>query len=170
MEVLTMRKLFANALLVVLLCATAWGQEGRSERAPVPRPFTKSCVTKAANVADVYTPDEAKRAFADRAKDVFVFHGLSSLPNGSRISPYFIEMVPVLAAPDRGVDSLTSEQIAGILTASITDWSQVGGKPGAIKIYLHGGELQRKSFAKFVETLRLKPGDIAQARVTYQQS
>src|SRR5437762_997104 len=100
MEVLTMRRLFANALLVVLLCAAARGQEGRSESAPVPRPFTKSCFTKPANVADVYTPDEAKRAFADRTKDVFVFHGLSSLPERSSVSPYFIEMVPLLAAPD----------------------------------------------------------------------
>jgi len=46
-----------------------------------------------------------------------------------------IDMIAVIVNEANGVDSLTMEQVEGIFTGDITDWSQVGGKPGKITAY-----------------------------------
>jgi phosphate transport system substrate-binding protein len=46
-----------------------------------------------------------------------------------------VDMIAVVVNEANGVKSLTKEQIEGIFTGSITDWSEVGGKAGKINAY-----------------------------------
>jgi phosphate transport system substrate-binding protein len=46
-----------------------------------------------------------------------------------------LDGVLVLAAPGNPVKSLSMEQVAGIFSGAITDWTAVGGQPGRIQVY-----------------------------------
>ncbi|MGC6426981.1 MAG: phosphate ABC transporter substrate-binding protein [Akkermansiaceae bacterium] len=45
------------------------------------------------------------------------------------------DMIAVVVNKDNGVKNLTLKQVEGIFTGDITDWSEVGGKPGKISAY-----------------------------------
>jgi phosphate transport system substrate-binding protein len=45
------------------------------------------------------------------------------------------DMIAVIVNDKNGVRDLTVKQIEGIFTGDITDWSEVGGKAGAISVY-----------------------------------
>ncbi|MGE9268618.1 MAG: phosphate ABC transporter substrate-binding protein [Verrucomicrobiales bacterium] len=45
------------------------------------------------------------------------------------------DMIAVVVNKDNGVRDLTLKQVEGIFTGDITDWSEVGGKPGKISAY-----------------------------------
>ncbi len=45
------------------------------------------------------------------------------------------DMIAVVVNKANGVRDLTVKQIEGIFTGDITDWSEVGGKAGAISVY-----------------------------------
>ena len=45
------------------------------------------------------------------------------------------DMIAVIANKGNAVRGLTLKQIEGIFTGDITDWSEVGGKPGKISVY-----------------------------------
>lgn len=46
-----------------------------------------------------------------------------------------VDMIAVIVNEANGVKKLTKEQVKGIFTGSVTDWSEVGGKAGTIKVY-----------------------------------
>ncbi len=46
-----------------------------------------------------------------------------------------IDMIGVVVNEKNRVDELSIEQVEGIFTGEITDWSEVGGKPGKINAY-----------------------------------
>ncbi|MBT8045256.1 MAG: phosphate ABC transporter substrate-binding protein [Verrucomicrobiae bacterium] len=46
-----------------------------------------------------------------------------------------VDMIAVIVNEANGVKELTKEQIEGIFTGTITDWSEVGGKAGKINAY-----------------------------------
>ena len=46
-----------------------------------------------------------------------------------------VDMIAVIVNEANGVKKLTKDQIAGIFTGTITDWSEVGGKAGTINVY-----------------------------------
>lgn len=46
-----------------------------------------------------------------------------------------VDMMAVIVNEGNGVDNLTLKQVEGIFTGDITDWSEVGGKPGKIAAY-----------------------------------
>lgn len=46
-----------------------------------------------------------------------------------------VDMIAVIVNEANGVKKLTKDQIAGIFTGTITDWSEVGGKAGKINVY-----------------------------------
>lgn len=46
-----------------------------------------------------------------------------------------VDMIAVVVNEANGVQELTTEQVAGIFTGAITDWSEVGGKAGSINVY-----------------------------------
>ena len=52
--------------------------------------------------------------------------------NGAVENIVALDGVAVVVNPENGVTDLTVEQIAKIFTGEITDWSEVGGDPGAI--------------------------------------
>ncbi len=49
--------------------------------------------------------------------------------------PFAIDGVAVAVHPSNPVKSLTKEQVAAIYTGAVTDWKDLGGKPGAIDVY-----------------------------------
>lgn len=46
-----------------------------------------------------------------------------------------VDMIAVIVNEANGVKKLTKEQVAGIFTGTVTDWSEVGGKAGKINVY-----------------------------------
>ena len=46
-----------------------------------------------------------------------------------------IDMIAVIVNEGSSVKSLTKKQIEGVFTGEITDWSELGGKQGAISVY-----------------------------------
>ncbi len=46
-----------------------------------------------------------------------------------------VDMIAVIVNEANGVDDLSLEDIEAIFTGEITDWSEVGGKPGPIGVY-----------------------------------
>jgi len=57
--------------------------------------------------------------------------------NGRTLKPTIVayDGIAVIINSANGVSALTKKQVEGIFTGEITDWSAVGGKPGAISIY-----------------------------------
>jgi len=51
------------------------------------------------------------------------------------VIPLVVSPLVILADANNPVDSLTTAQLAGIYTGTITDWAQVGGSPGPITAY-----------------------------------
>ncbi len=46
-----------------------------------------------------------------------------------------VDMIAVVVNEANGVKALTKDQVAGIFTGEISDWSEVGGNPGKIAVY-----------------------------------
>jgi len=46
-----------------------------------------------------------------------------------------IDMIAVIVNEGNSVKNLTKKQIEGVFTGEITNWSELGGKPGAISVY-----------------------------------
>ncbi|HVZ40425.1 MAG TPA: phosphate ABC transporter substrate-binding protein [Candidatus Kapabacteria bacterium] len=66
--------------------------------------------------------------------------------------------IGIYVNPDNPVQSLTTEQLRGIYSGTITDWKDVGGKPGAIILY--GRENSSGTYVFFKEHV-LNKGDFA---------
>jgi len=56
------------------------------------------------------------------------------------IRPYGIDALVFIVNKDNPVDNLTTEQLIGIYTGKITDWSEVGGNQGPIVAYQRNQE------------------------------
>ena len=61
----------------------------------------------------------------------------AALANGRTLKPTIVayDGIAVIVNTANPVSKLTKKQIEGIFTGAIKDWSEVGGKPGAISIY-----------------------------------
>jgi len=45
-----------------------------------------------------------------------------------------LDIIVVIVHPDRGIDDLSADQVKGIFTGAITDWSQVGGAAAPVTV------------------------------------
>ncbi len=61
--------------------------------------------------------------------------GLDDMRAAGRQHVLGLDALMILTAPGNTVSALTIRQVSDIFAGKITDWSQVGGKPGKIKIY-----------------------------------
>ncbi len=71
----------------------------------------------------------SRRAFATEVS--------AAVANGRTLKPTIVayDGIGVIVNSSNSVSALTKKQVEGIFTGEITDWSQVGGKPGPISIY-----------------------------------
>lgn len=72
----------------------------------------------------------SSRDVKDKEKNAFVAKGQSL---EEHVAGW--DMIAVVVNERNGVRKLTTKQIEGIFTGDISDWSEVGGKPGAISVY-----------------------------------
>lgn len=72
----------------------------------------------------------SSREAKDSEKNEFIAKGRQLVEH---VAAY--DMIAVIVNEANGVRNLTLKQIEGIFTGDITDWQQVGGKPGAISAY-----------------------------------
>jgi len=72
----------------------------------------------------------SSRNVKDSEKDEFTAKGLEIK---DWIAAY--DMIGVIVNEANGVENLTLEQVEGIFTGDITDWSEVGGEAGEISVY-----------------------------------
>ena len=72
----------------------------------------------------------SSRAVKSQEKDKFASKGQELIEHVAGI-----DMIAVIVNEANGVKSLTREQVEGIFTGAITDWSEIGGKAGKINAY-----------------------------------
>ena len=72
----------------------------------------------------------SSRGIKSSEKDNFASSGKEALEHVAGV-----DMIAVIVNEANGVKSLTKEQVEGIFTGNITDWSEVGGKAGTINAY-----------------------------------
>ena len=78
---------------------------------------------------------------------------------GFAVQPHVLALdgILVLVSPNNPVNQLSLEQIAKIFAGELTDWAQVGGAPGEIKLYARDGK--SGTYDTF-DTLVLKPANV----------
>ena len=78
---------------------------------------------------------------------------------GRAVQPHVLALdgILVLTSPNNPVNQLTLNQIAKIFSGELTDWAQVGGNPGEIKLYARDGK--SGTYDTF-DTLVLKPASV----------
>ena len=72
----------------------------------------------------------SSRSVKDTEKDQFTAKGQSLEEHVAGV-----DMIAVIVNAANGVTELSKDQVAGIFTGTITDWSEVGGTPGEISVY-----------------------------------
>jgi len=72
----------------------------------------------------------SSRSVKDEEKEMFTSKGQELKEHVAAV-----DMIAVIVNEANGIEDLTLEQVEGIFTGDITDWSQVGGKPGKITAY-----------------------------------
>lgn len=72
----------------------------------------------------------SSRSIKSKEKDEFAKKGKECIAHVAGV-----DMIAVILNEANGVKELTKDQVKGIFTGKITDWSEVGGKAGAIKAY-----------------------------------
>ena len=72
----------------------------------------------------------SSRSVKDEEKDKFVAKGQELVETVAGV-----DMISVIVNNANGVKELTKEQVKGIFTGAIKDWSEVGGTPGEIAIF-----------------------------------
>jgi phosphate transport system substrate-binding protein len=71
------------------------------------------------------------------SRRAFLTEDSAAIANGRALKPTIVayDGIGVILNTANSIGALTKKQVEGIFTGEITDWSQVGGKPGAISIY-----------------------------------
>lgn len=72
----------------------------------------------------------SSRGIKSSEKDKFAARGKEAVAHVAGV-----DMIAVIVNEANGVKALTKDQVAGIFTGKITDWSEVGGKAGKINAY-----------------------------------
>ena len=97
----------------------------------------------------VYSEDELREFLAQPGDDVMaVVHGIEvGREHPDWVKQFLhIEVRPVWTSSERTIPGLSKEQVSAVLTGRISNWRDLGEPSGPIHVYLHGGELQRRSF------------------------
>jgi hypothetical protein len=102
------------------------------------------------NLGHAFDLDDVKTLSQDPGNLVIVAHGIApDLPGFDRFLVHE-EHVPVFVSKTQPVGDLSKDQVFKVIQGEITDWKQLGGKPGRINLYLHGGELQKEKLESIV--------------------
>ncbi len=72
----------------------------------------------------------SSRGIKSKEKDKFASKGQEAVAHIAGV-----DMIAVIVNEANGVKALTKKQVADIFTGKVSDWSQIGGKAGAIKAY-----------------------------------
>jgi len=170
-------------------------QESTSEVAPVPPSpapapapaapktdsLTTSCYPVPFNVPDVnhaFNEREFQKSLDNPKINVVIVHGdikvetlnkeeRDYLSSNFRRELLHVEDVPIFLYESNNCNNISKADLANILSGEITRWEQLGCSQGRIQIYLHGGELQRKSAKNIFKTLDVQPGKLAETAPKY---
>lgn len=145
---------------------TYWESQRDNERTLKVEQGATGCTPREIDVA-AHGSGTAFGALASGEADV----GMSSRPIlpeergalGDSVGPDFehvlaLDGIAVIVHPDNPVETLSREQIAAIFSGQITDWSQLGGTPGAIAVYARD---ERSGTYDTFKALVLKPQRLA---------
>lgn len=159
-----------NAMIILFILIFLAGPSAKAKGAekPVPRPImTMSCSPPVPpRVMHAFTPTELEKASKSSDISVIISHGVSGNYQNFRGQLLHVEYVPVFASKQRDVAKLTKASLREILAGKISDWRQLGSREGPINLYLHGGDLQRKSFSVFLQR-SLELNDLKIKTITY---
>ena len=136
--------------------------------------FSDSCAPMPdPNVIHAFDPDSLREAERSPEVSMVVAHGARPDEGAFPYVYHFMELMPVFLNEKRRKTDFTVEEIKSILTGRIGNWKKLDTKSGRIRIYLHGGKLQRLKFIAFLSSIGVKlesAGSVAKHYMsTYQE-
>lgn len=108
--------------------AEAYKETGASATFEIAAEGSSMCFTSL--LAETAQLGMSSRGAKDSEKDKFTAKGKDLVEH---VAAW--DMIAVIVNKKNGVRDLSLKQIEGIFTGDITDWQQVGGKPGKISVY-----------------------------------
>lgn len=109
----------------------------------------------------------ASRAAKPEESQLAVTAGLGDLLSSNCEHVLGLDGLAILAHRENPVKALTKQQVADIFTGKVTDWSEVGGTVGPIK--LHARDAKSGTFDTF-KSLVLGSGDLSAGATRYEDS
>ncbi len=98
-----------------------------------------------------------KAAFSEEDVDVVIGHGLKIDNNEFDRSLFNRVVSPIQVSHESKITDLSKNDLKGILSGQIYNWGEINQEQDQdITIYLHGGELQRRSFNGMLQDLGVK--------------
>jgi phosphate transport system substrate-binding protein len=98
----------------------------------------------------------ASRALNEAELAQLARQGLGDMRSSENEHVVGLDGIIVIVSPRNPVGSLSLQQLQGIFSGAVSDWSQVGGKPGKINVYAR--DAKSGTFDTF-KTLVLDPGN-----------
>lgn len=93
--------------------------------------------------------DQCLRSLADKGEvEVVVHHGIPMDVDGYKWIYSHTETLPIFVNKESGVDTITYDDTAAILSGHVKSWSDLGGNGIEIKIFGPEGQLQREALNK----------------------
>ena len=149
------------------------GEEGRRERRDdqASRLETGKCGPvlgwPEAVVVHAFSAEQMAAAYRQAGVALVVGHGVNVPSEQFDVGRAFTEVVPVFVTPDVGLDGISTSQLEGVLSGEIVQWSELGSAlDDNIRVYLHGGELQKPKFEALMRSRGINLG-VDPDRVTY---
>jgi phosphate transport system substrate-binding protein len=97
----------------------------------------------------------ASRALNRDELNLLSQQGFGDMRNPANEHVVGLDGIVVIVSPENPVPKLSLQQLQGVFSGAISDWSQVGGKPGKINVYAR--DAKSGTFDTF-KTLVLDPG------------
>jgi len=104
-------------------------------------------------VSHAFSNAELKDIARKKSYHVIVSHGTTLNVEGYTTKHYFTELAPVYVSKNSNINNIKLKDLKKILKGDVTDWKQLGSTPGLIKLYLHGGALQKQSFSTLAKNI-----------------
>ena len=96
----------------------------------------------------------SSRPIKKKEKDILKQSGFTGMTRSGREHVLALDGLLVILSPQNPIESLSMEQIAKIFSGQITDWAELGRKPGKINIYAR--DVKSGTYDTF-KSLVLKP-------------
>lgn len=121
-----------------------------------PIAFTASCYPGPA-FAHVFTDAQMTKAYSNHGVGLIVGHGVEVSNREFHVAKHWVEAMPVFASTNTDLTGMSFTKLKSVLEGVITNWRQLGSqKDQKIRLYLHGGKLEKEKFIALMQHLDIR--------------